>query len=323
MAQKLIKDFKVGDQVEGFFVLRKKELRQRKNRADNYLALEFGDCSGRMQGSLWENAAKTEKNVEVGAVVNIKAKVISYQNKPHLNVEKIRSASSGDKVDPKNFLPVSEKDTEALLAEIQKSLLEIKNSNLLKLIHYFLDDDNFIQKFKQAPAGKLWHHACVGGLAEHTYSVMRLVEIIADHYKEDVDKEILKTAAFLHDIGKIDEFAMNGFIDYSTHGRLIGHINIAFQRVSHAILKIEKFPKKLSQQVLHCILSHHGAREKGSPVVPMTLEALILSYADELDSLVGAFQRIISRESEPGKMWSRYVNLIDRFIYLGGVEESK
>ena len=323
MAQKLIENFKIGDQIQGFFVLRKKELRQKKNGSDFYLALEFGDRSGRIQGSLWDNVEKLEKTLKTGAIVMIKAKVISYKEKAHLNVQKIRLSTSTDQIDPREFLPTSKKDTETLFEEMSNSLLEMQNSHLLQLAHYFLDDKNFIKKFLNAPAGKLWHHACIGGLVEHTHSVIHLCKLIADHYGDEVNRDVLQTAAFLHDIGKIDEFQTNGFIDYSTQGRLIGHINIGFQRVSNAMLKIENFPKKLSQQVLHCILSHHGAREKGSPVVPMTLEALILSYADELDSMVGAFQRIISKESEPGKIWSNYVNLINRFIYLGDVEDKK
>ncbi len=321
MKQKLIKDFNIGDSIEGFFVLRKKELRERKNKTDQYLALEFGDCSGRIQGSLWKDFQEIEKILEIGKVVKVKGNVISYREKPHLTIEKIRPAKSEDKVKIEDFLPVSEHDSEAIFEKIKNSLLRMESPHLLNLVNHFLDDENFVRLFKRAPAGKLWHHACVGGLVEHTWSVMRLCEIIGEHYEKNVDIELLKTAAFLHDIGKIYEFEITGFIDYSTQGRLIGHVNIGFQRVSNAILKIEKFPKKLSQQILHCILSHHGEREKGAPVEPMTLEALILSYVDEMDSMVGAFRRIMDREGEPGKLWSRYVNLIDRFIYLGGIRE--
>lgn len=321
MSQKLIKDFKIGDKVEGFFILRKKELRERKNKKEKYLALEIGDCSGRIQGSVWEKVEEVASILEVGNAVKVKAKVISYQNRPHLNVEKIRAAQKSDQIDLKSFLPKSEADIPALFAELVTALEVIETEPLRNLLDYFLNDDKFREKFLAAPGGKLWHHACIGGLVEHTLSVVSLCNRLAEHYGEQINRGLLLCAAFLHDIGKIDEFSTHGFIDYSTQGRLIGHVNIGFQRVSSAILKIENFPKKLSQQLLHCILSHHGAREKGAPVVPMTLEALILSYADELDSMVGAFRRIIEKENEPGKLWSNYVNLIDRFIYFGGIEE--
>lgn len=317
MDQKLIKDLSSGDTIVAFYVLRKKELRQKKDNFEPYLSLEFGDSSGRIQGSLWQNITAVKDKIQPCDVVKIKGTVITYRDKLHLTLEQIRKATDKDNIEPSRFLPATSNNIEKMFAALKKITSEIKNPFLLKLIHLFLNDDKFVSDFCRTPAGKLWHHAYLGGLLEHTFSVMKLTKLIAAHYGKVIDCDLLTSAAFLHDIGKIQEFCLRGFLDYSTSGRLIGHINLGYQTINQKISQIKDFPENLKEQLLHCMLSHHGEKTKGSPVPPMTMEALILSYADELDSMVGAFQRIINSEKEPGKEWSNYVNLIDRFVYLG------
>ena len=317
MEQKMIKDISSGDKIISFFILRKKEIKQKKSSGNAYLSLEFGDSSGRITGSLWNNVLEINKNIQASEVVKVKGDVITFMDKPHITIKKIRKATTKDNVDPKKFLPVCPTDVEEMLAELKTFLVEIKEPHLNSLIKSFLTDKKFSKGFCQAPGGKLWHHAYLGGLLEHTLSVFKICQHIIEHYKGAVKADILLTAAVLHDIGKIEEFSVDGFINYSTPGRLIGHINIGFNWVLEKISQIPNFPKDLKQQLAHCMLSHHGEKEKGSPVLPQTIEALILSCADQIDSSVGAFQRIIEKEKEPGKVWSNYVNLIDRFVYLG------
>jgi len=320
MKQKLIKDLKPGDTIILFFILRKKEVRQKKSNSNNYLSLEFGDRSGRITGSLWNNVLETNKTLNTNDIVKVKGKVITFMDRSHITIEKIRKATTKDNIDAKQFLPTSALNIEETFTELKNILTAVKNPHLKLLIKSFFNDGDFVKGFCQAPGGKLWHHAYLGGLLEHTISVTKICNYSIQHYRHSVNADILLTAAFLHDVGKIEEFSLDGFINYSTPGRLIGHINIGFNLVSEKISKISNFPEKLKQQLTHCLLSHHGEKEKGSPVVPKTIEALILSCADQLDSSVGAFQRIIEKEKEPGKVWSNYVNLIDRFVYLGDDE---
>jgi 3'-5' exoribonuclease len=315
--QKLIKDICPGDKILSFFILRKKEIKHKKSSGNAYLSLEFGDSSGRISGSLWTNVSQANKKIQTSDVVKVKGDVITFMNRPHITIEKIRNVATKDDVDPKKFLPVCPENVEGMLAELKNILTEIKEPQLTSLIKSFLKDKNFSKGFCLAPGGKLWHHAYLGGLLEHTLSVVKICQHMIEHYQGVVKADILLTAAFLHDIGKIEEFSIEGFINYSTPGRLIGHVNIGFNWVLEKISQIPKFPEELKQQLAHCLLSHHGEKEKGSPVVPQTIEALILSCADQIDSSVGAFQRIIEKEKEPGKVWSNYVNLIDRFVYLG------
>ncbi|MBC8181643.1 HD domain-containing protein [candidate division KSB1 bacterium] len=317
MEQKLIQDINPGNKILSFYILRKKEVKQKKSSGDTYLSLEFGDSSGRITGSLWKNVSETNKKIHTSDIVKVKGSVITFMDKPHITIEKIRKATTKDNVDPKKFLPVCPENIEEMFVELNNVLAEIKEPQLNSLIKSFLNDKNFSKGFCQAPGGKLWHHAYLGGLLEHTLSVVKICRYIIEHYKGAIKTDILLTAAFLHDIGKIEEFSIDGFINYSTPGRLIGHINIGFNQVLEKISQIPNFSDEIRQQLAHCLLSHHGEKEKGSPVVPQTIEALMLSCADQIDSSVGAFQRIIEKEKEPGKVWSNYVNLIDRFVYLG------
>ena len=196
------------------------------------------------------------------------------------------------------------------------SLFFDKNKHLKKLWAAVTQNDELIEKLQKAPGGKLWHHCYLGGLLEHSNNVARLVLSIADNYQH-LNRDLLLTGALLHDLGKIIEFKWQGFIDYSDVGRLHGHISIGYHFIASEIEKIKDFPPTLRDEVLHLVLSHQGKLEQGSPVVPMMREAMILYYADELESKIGAFDRIEENEHEPGKVWSNYVKLLDRFLYFG------
>lgn len=317
MEQKLITDLVPGDAILSFYIVRKKELKEKKSSNEIYLSFDFGDRSGRIRGSLWKDVKETNKNIHVGDIIKVKGKVITFLDYHHITIDQIRKATPDDKIDPEQFLPATVKNIKDMYASLKKNLAEIKNPMLQQLLKLFLSDKDFMDRFCKAPGGKLWHHAYLGGLLEHTLSVIIISRFLIQHYSNLVDAELLLSAAFLHDIGKIEEFSTEGFIDYSTPGRLLGHITLGVNIINDKISKIEKFPEQLKQQLIHCILSHHGQKERGSPVVPMTLEALILNFADDLDSSVAAFQRIMEKEKEPGKVWSNYVNLIDRFIFFG------
>ncbi len=317
MEQKLITELVPGDSVLSFFIVRKKEIKVKKSSNETYLSFEFGDRSGRIRGSLWKDVKETSNKIQVGDIIKVRGKVITFLDYKHISIDQIRKATPDDKIDPGHFLPSTQKNIKAMYQSLKKNLAEINHPLLQQLVKLFLSDKNFMDQFCKAPGGKLWHHAYLGGLLEHTLSVIVITKFFVQHYQGSVNGDLLLAAAFLHDIGKIEEFSSQGFIEYSTSGRLLGHISIGTNFVMEKISQLTDFPDELKQQLLHCILSHHGLKERGSPVVPMTLEALILNFADDLDSSVAAFQRIMAKEKEPGRVWSNYVNLIDRFIYFG------
>ncbi|MDZ7270567.1 MAG: HD domain-containing protein [candidate division KSB1 bacterium] len=320
MPHGLIKDLRPGEQVVDFFVLRKKELRLRRETNESYLALELGDQSGRIAATLWDNAEALCADLSVGQVIKVKGVVVEYAGRPHLKLEKVRPARADEVEGMEAFVPVCPKDLGELWMRLDQLVEGITNPHLKGLLQALFGDSAFRQVFAQAPAGKLWHHNYRGGLLEHTVAVAETCAAVHHRYSH-LDRDLLVTGALLHDVGKVQELKVDGFIDYSDQGRLIGHIVLGAEMVREKLRTLPNFPEELAMRLLHLILSHQGKGEYGSPVVPMTLEAIILYYADELDSKANAFERIIGRDKEQGKKWSRYVELMDRFLYLGEERE--
>lgn len=303
-----------GREVISYFALRKLELRSKDSDGKPFLSLELGDASGRMDAVLWNEAQAAFSQLAVGDVVAVKGTVTSYRDSPQLKIDNISRAEPSD-FSLEHFLPQSPLSPAEREAAIRSELVGIKDPSLSKLLASFFDDQDFRHRFLTAPAAKLWHHAYLGGLAEHTLAVCRLAHAAASNY-DLLDHQLLLTGALLHDIGKIPEFRVTTFIDYSDEGRLLGHIVLGDQMLKERLSRIRDFPQEKAMRLRHMLLSHHGERERGSPVTPATLEALVLHHCDYLDSHAGAFTRIIKREGGSGKRWSDYVNLIDRFIYL-------
>ncbi len=320
-----LENIKENQEIVSFFVVRKSELRMTKNNKP-YLHLELGNATGRIGAKLWEEAETYYAKVAEGKIVKIKGIVELFKETKQLNIKKIRLAKKEDKVQSQDFIPHSRKNIDTLWEKMEAKIASITNPHLKKLIDKVLYENNWADKFKTAPGGKLWHHAYIGGLCEHTLSVCEICETMSTLYPH-CNRDLLMTAALLHDIGKIDEYGYEkGFIDFTDQGRLWGHISIGAQLVRKAIEGIEKessFPLELKKNLIHLILSHQGEYEHGSPVLPQTMEAIILYYSDEMDSKANAFQHIIERDTEPGKRWSKYIHLIDRFLYLNQGEDER
>lgn len=318
----MIKDLNPGERFVSFFVLRKKAIRTKYDSDEIYLSLELGDASGRIRGSVWDKPKEIYDAVNPGEIVKVQAKAIHFKDRLHLNIEKIRKSEDRDQkeIDMRELVPVVDKDRDALLAHLEELIESIENSHLKQLLNAIFTDREIREQFKSAPGGKLWHHNYLGGLLEHTLSVTDIAVKVGDMYP-DVNRDLLIAAGLLHDIGKISSYTYKTLIDFTDEGRLVGHIVIGAQLVNEKIKAIKDFPKKLQTELIHLILSHQGKLEQASPVVPMTLEAIILYYADEIDSNANAFQRISKREKEPGKTWSSYINLINRYLYFGDADE--
>jgi 3'-5' exoribonuclease len=192
----------------------------------------------------------------------------------------------------------------------------IDQSALRGFLRRFFDDPEISETYFQAPAGKLWHHAYLGGLAEHSLTLAEILLKIAEFYP-NADRDLLVAGALLHDIGKIQEYSWEVTVDYTDRGRLIGHVVLGEEILNAHRQKDTDVPSEIWDQLMHLVLSHQGTKEQGSPVVPMTLEAVLLYTADLMDSKANAFNRIIQRSRERGDKWTEYVKLLDRYLYAG------
>jgi len=304
-----------GKKVLDFFIVNKINVKYKKNGIDYYLQFVLSSKSDKIKANLWNNPDKYKEVIKPGDIVKIKGVVELFNNEKFIQINRIRLKNDDDSITAADLLPKYSGDLKVIEDEFDKLLNTVKDDFLSSLLKSVFCDEKFYIKFREAPAGKKWHHNYIHGLIEHTLSMVKTADKICEVYV-DIDRDLLLTGTFFHDIGKVFEYSRSTIIDYSDEGRLIGHLNIGHNFLSKKIENIENFPNVLKNKVLHMILSHHGEYEKGSPVLPMFKEALILYYLDEIDSKLNAFNRIITSEKKEDVKWSNYVNLINRFIFF-------
>lgn len=311
ITDKKIIDFDVADVITSFFAVRKKEVKEYYK--GQYVKLELGDSTGRMDAVSWEPDTFSLEELTAGMVVKAKCVVGEYRDKKQLTVEKIRLAKD-DEFSLDDIMPHSKQNYEQRKARIMALTEKIENEYIRSLANLFWNDEEFFDSFMKAPAGKLWHHAYVGGLSEHSANLAELALRVSSSY-DFLNKDYLIFAGLFHDMGKIDTYTIDTVIDYTDEGRLVGHICLADHWICERAKQIENFPDKLLMKLRHLILSHQGELAYATPVVPQMPEAFVVYYCDEIDSKMGAIERI--RERHDGKGWSDYVKLISRYLYFG------
>jgi 3'-5' exoribonuclease len=310
------------DSVDNIFLVKDKALSYGKN-GKPYINLVLMDRTGEIQGKIWERAGEINKEFDKNDIIRIRSKTSTYQGIKQLIIyetEKIDKST----VDILEFLPKSKRDLDDMLLELMDILDEVDNEYLKKLLALFFEDDEFITLFKKAPAAKSIHHVFIGGLLEHTLSVCKIISTISNHY-ETVDKSLLLTGGFLHDIGKVRELSYENLFDYTDEGRLIGHIVIGVEIINERISKIKDFPEELSILLKHLVISHHGEYEFGSPKRPKTIEALILHSIEDMDAKINGFREFINKnkDNKDESKWTSYHRIYDRYIYKGNSLISK
>ena len=317
MQTKRIVDFVNDDRIEAYFSVRRKEIREYVR--GRYVSLELGDSSGRIQAVMWEPDQFALDELAEGMVVKVRGVVGEYRQKRQLTINRIRLALD-DEYSLEDILPHSEQPYEQRKARLMALRDRIENTWVQQLTDAFLMDEPFMDAFLKAAAGKLWHHATVGGLSEHTANVTELALRVAQGY-DFLNLDYLIFGGIFHDVGKIDSYRTKATIDYTDEGRLIGHICLADHWIAQRAEKIENFPANLLMKLRHMVLSHQGELEYATPVVPQMPEAFVLYYCDEIDSKMGAIDRI--RRRHDGEGWSDYVNVLNRFLYFGEREPLK
>ena len=310
-----LRKIEVGEKILGFFVVRKIE--QRVKEGQHYLSLEVGNSSGRINGTYWgDDAQELYKVLSQGSVVKIMGEGMEYGGKSWLSIQKIRLAEPNE-VEIEQLLPKGRYSSDVLWKQVEKYINLLEDEWLKKLATSIFSDSEFRDKFLTYPAAKLWHGAYLGGLAEHTLRVTAVCKRVSEFYSP-CRHDLLICGALLHDIGKVDELSIAGFFDYSVKGRLLGHTVLGVMRVVESASRIDGFPDELLDEVVHMILSHHGDAERGAAIRPMTIEAIILHHADLLDSQAAGVEHIIEKELPKGRQFSKYISLLNRFIYLDG-----
>jgi len=309
---------KVGDRVEKVMVISKKV--RRDFTGGKFLLFQFTDRDGMLRGVWWEPTEEAETSIGANDVVRVRGEVTEYQGALQLKIGWMEKLDSSE-YDPSMFLPSTSNDPDELYDEIMRIVESTGNQHIRTLLQRVFGEEGFREVFLRAPAAKGWHHSFVGGLAEHTRDMASLAERACEVYPE-IDRDLLMAGVLLHDIGKVEELTVTNHISYSDRGRLIGHIVLGVEMLDRAASSIEGFPQELEMRLKHMMISHHGLQEHGSPVVPMTSEALLLHYIDNLDAQVRGSLMVLDRSGGEGD-WTDYVKLLDRFLYRGSVEDRR
>lgn len=316
-----LEQLKEGDRFEEIFLV--KSARLGETRAGKpYMVLTVMDRSGDLSGPVWDNAEHMAGICRPGVFVKIRGMVSSYRDNLQLRIDNLEAVPK-EAVDLSDFVEASRHNIDEMSGDLQKIIRSLDNPYLKKLLLLFFDKDEVWQRFRTAPAAKGIHHAYVGGLLEHALSMARVADMLADHY-EGVDRSLVIAGALLHDVGKVEElFVDNGVIDYSARGRLKGHLVIGSEMVGRAAARIKDFPEDLLTALQHLILSHHGRLEFGSPVLPMTVEAFLLQYIDELDSRMNMLEQLRRKLDSEEMSWTDYQRTLERYLYLNMLKEER
>lgn len=319
-----VKDVKIGNSVDSSFLVMEKELREFITKEGHYLQVKLGDSTGSIWARCWDRAEDVASRFELGDIVRVKGVVESFKGRLQLIFTPDGIARSTKTYDITEYLPRTSKDIDRLFEELVKTAESMENENLKRVVFSFFNDATFANSFKKAPAAKIHHHNYIGGLIEHTQSVVAICDTLVKLYPE-LDRDLLLTGAILHDIGKTDTYEYTFRIDITEEGGLVNHIVLGYQMVEDTIKRTKGFPEELRLRLLHLILSHHKHGEWGSPVKPLFAEAEALCYADMLDSQLKEFLQLQKREEEKGKegIWSDFSWRLDRFLYLGKDTENK
>ena len=310
---KYIDTLRDGMHVKDVYLCKGKTIALTKN-GKEYGNILLQDKTGQIESKIWDLNNPGIGDFEAMDYVYAEGNVTVFNNANQLNISRIRRAHEGEYT-PADYFPVSSKDIGEMYQTLKKLILSMQNQYLQKLCKsFFIDDAEFAKRFCRHSAAKSVHHGFIGGLLEHTLSVTQLCDLSASHYPF-LKRDLLLTGAMLHDIGKTKELSPFPTNEYTDAGQLLGHIVIGAQMADEHIRAIDGFPAKLHDEVIHLILSHHGELEYGSPRKPALMEALVLSFADNMDAKIETmYEALNAKPAQNPDGWVGFNKLLDSNI---------
>ena len=308
---KFIEALREGERISDVYLCKYKQSAVTKN-GKPYENVILQDKTGTIDAKIWEPNSMGIDDFDMMDYIAVVGDVSSFQGALQVSIKRVRKVREGE-YDPANYLPVSEYDIEDMYKQLLAFVNGIKNPYLSKVAkHFFVEDVEFVKQFKFSSAAKSVHHGFVGGLLEHTLSVLKLCQFYVKQYPI-LNEDLLYTAALCHDIGKVYELSAFPLNDYTDDGQLLGHIVMGSEMVGEQIRAIPGFPKKLGNELKHCILAHHGELEFGSPKKPALVEAVALNFADNTDAKMETMKEIFKAAGEQND-WLGYNRLLESNI---------
>ncbi len=321
MAHIFINQIEPGQQINDIYLISQPVLRS-TTRGDLYIAMYASDKTGKLNCRVWQATEELFNSLPKEGFVQIKGRSELYQNTLQIIADQLIPVSA-EKVKVDDYLPKTEKNILQMFEEIIQVLAAIKNPFIKALIDEFVKDKELMRKFCTAPAATQNHHSYIGGLLEHTHNMLNVAKAVMPYYPQ-LQNDLVLAGIFLHDMGKTEELSYDMAFSYTDSGQLIGHIVQTILMVNNKTKALEKTGLTVDRQILenleHIILSHHGQYEFGSPKLPMTAEAFLISYLDNIDAKINQVTSKI--ENEPGESsWTSYVKALEAKLYRKRVVE--
>ena len=307
-----INEMREGDMISDVYLCKQKQILKTKA-GKTYYACLLQDKTGSVDAKIWDlnNGIGHFESMDY---IRVDGQVTVFQGANQLNIRRVRKAEEGEYY-PEDYMPCTDKDVKLLWKELADMIKKTENPYLKKLAEkVFFEDRAFAKEFVKHSAAKSVHHGFVGGLLEHSVSVARLCEYYCTQY-EILNRDLLVMCALFHDIGKVGELSNFPQNDYTDEGQLVGHIVMGTIILDRYMREIPGFPLKLSNEVKHIILAHHGELEYGSPKKPALAEALALSLADNTDAKLQTFKEALAQEAkQTDSEWLGYQRLFESNI---------
>lgn len=304
-----IQDLREGERISQIYLCKSKVSASTKA-GKTYYSLQLQDKTGILDGKVWDLNGGIEY-FEAMDFIQVDGEVTMFAGAMQLNIRRIRKAREGEYITA-DYFPTSSKNIEAMYQELLTYVDKIKHDKVRKLVNsFFVEDKDFIRRFKAHSAAKSVHHGFIGGLLEHTLGVTKLCHFYTTQYPM-LNRDLLLAAALFHDIGKLEELSTFPANDYTDEGQLLGHIVIGCEMIGARIRSIPNFPAKTAAELRHCILAHHGEFEYGSPKKPALLEAMALNFADNTDAKLQVMMEALGGDTTGG--WLGFNRFVDSNI---------
>lgn len=284
--RRYVRELRAAERIAGAFSIANAQLGKTRN-DKHYLRCLLGDRTGEVPGRMWSIDEAMFSQLPTDGFVYLEGETQAYQGEIQIIIQQIQA------IDPSHeqladLLPCSKRHPDDMMSELCKMLDTLKHPALRALADAFCKDEHFIAAFKQCPAAKSMHHAYLGGLLEHTLSLVNLADRVCPLYPK-INRDLVLMGLFLHDLGKTRELSYDKAFSYTDRGELVGHIVegvLMLREKAHYIMREQglRIPPQALMVLEHIILSHHGVPEFGAAKIPATPEAILVSMLDNLDA---------------------------------------
>lgn len=320
MGHKFVNQIGPGETIDDIYIVNNPILRS-TTRGDLYIAMFLSDRTGQLNGRMWQATEAVYQSLPQPGFIRVQGRSELYQNNLQVIINNV-SVVDADKVQIADYLARTDKDIDKMFAEVKEIVGRIENPQLKAIIGEFLADDELMGKFCSAPAAMKLHHACIGGLLEHTHNVLRVAVAVLPFYPS-VQPDLVLAGVFLHDIGKTEELAYDMAFSYTDSGQLIGHIAKSILMINRKAEALRARGVQIESETLdalgHIMLSHHGQYEFGSPKLPATPEAFMVNCVDDLDAKISQVTEAINSEVGDSN-WTAWKNALQTRLYRKRLE---